>query len=217
MPASNDIDLYKFQPDRTMHLRGFGRRGSAGCLHGTSADGFQVTGVFRDAADFCVLMLWDADAQMWHRDARPLPHFDMSDITLSFDWASTNLQHVESNRFPTISWPRIEYVTSTGSGNFRIADYITSRTGRVDASLTLTIDASASVVFDRVTIFLNQHYWDYVVPGKRQVVFSYFAAGAGTNHTVTIDGTTYTYVELAGDSSAMVAAGVAAAAAADTK
>ena len=42
--------IHKLQPDRTIHLRGFDRRGSAAALHHASPTGFEVTGVFRDQA-----------------------------------------------------------------------------------------------------------------------------------------------------------------------
>ena len=53
--------IAKLQPDRTLYLRGFTGVGSAAALYGASHTGFNVSGVFRDMADFCVLVLYDAD------------------------------------------------------------------------------------------------------------------------------------------------------------
>ena len=48
--------IVKLQPDRTLYLRGFTGIGSAASLYGCSPIGFNVAGVFRDMADFCVLV-----------------------------------------------------------------------------------------------------------------------------------------------------------------
>ena len=58
--------IYKLQPNRTIHLQGFNDFGAAAALHSTSETGFTVCGVFRDAADFCVLVLWDRDDFFGH-------------------------------------------------------------------------------------------------------------------------------------------------------
>ena len=44
--------IKKFQPHRTIQLRGFEGHGAAAAPHGGSNSGFTITG------DFCVLMLW---------------------------------------------------------------------------------------------------------------------------------------------------------------
>jgi len=43
----SDEAIYKLQPHRTMHLRGFDGRGAAAAMHGASATGF--TGADRAA------------------------------------------------------------------------------------------------------------------------------------------------------------------------
>ena len=49
--------LYKLQPDRTMYLRGFSDLGAGAAIHDATPTGFQVSGVFRDPADFAVGIL----------------------------------------------------------------------------------------------------------------------------------------------------------------
>src|SRR4051812_29843973 len=53
--------IYKLQPHRTMHLQGADAYGASAAMHGASDTGFTVSGVFRDPADFAVLVLWDRD------------------------------------------------------------------------------------------------------------------------------------------------------------
>ena len=58
--------IYKLQPDRSIYLQGFDAFGAAASMHSASPGGFTVSGVFRDAADFAVLILWDADCYFEH-------------------------------------------------------------------------------------------------------------------------------------------------------
>lgn len=201
-----------------MHLRGFDRRGAAGALHTTSTSGFTVSGVFRDAADFCVMMLYEADDFFGHLDLKYLPDFDFTGMVVDFDLSMTNLQNVESLKFPSIDWPFLDYQLNDGTaGTVRLSNYITSRTGRTNPSITYTVNANtSSVIYDRVTLSFENLIWDYIVPGKQSVVFSFFNYhGTGHVHRLIINGTTYSYTQLSGDSSANVASGIAAAAAAD--
>lgn len=58
--------IYKLQPHRTMHLQGFDDYGAAAALWGASDTGFTVSGVFRDLADFAVLVLFQKDDPFGH-------------------------------------------------------------------------------------------------------------------------------------------------------
>lgn len=58
--------IYKLQPHRTMHLQGFDDYGAAAALSGASDTGFTVSGVFRDLADFAVLVLFQKDDPFGH-------------------------------------------------------------------------------------------------------------------------------------------------------
>jgi len=220
--------IYKLEPNRTMHLRGFDRRGAAAALHHTSGTGFTVSGVFRDPADFAVVMLWDADDYFGHRQTtKYLPDFDFTGMTLDFDVAYSNLQWIESLKYASIDWPYLDYATSDGnSGTIKLRDYITARTGRVNPTKTFTVNASLIDVFnptwphstryDRVTMSFERYSWDYIVPGSPSVTFAFWNwLGTGFHHTLTIDGTTYTYIQTATDGSADIAAGLATAAGAD--
>ena len=52
---------------------------------------FTLSGVWKDSADFAVLVLYDADDPFGHPRWRYLPDFDFSGLTLKFDAAYTNL------------------------------------------------------------------------------------------------------------------------------
>ena len=83
----------------TMHLRGFDRRGAAAALHSASATGFTLSGVWKESADFAVLVLYDADDPFGHPRWRYLPDFDFSGLTLKFDVLCTNLFPLDSPFF----------------------------------------------------------------------------------------------------------------------
>jgi len=56
----------KLQPTRTIQPQGFSDFGAAAALHSASETGFKVSGIFRDAADFAVRILWDRDDFFGH-------------------------------------------------------------------------------------------------------------------------------------------------------
>jgi hypothetical protein len=77
--------IYKFQPHRTMHLQGFDGYGAAAALWGASDAGFTVSGVFRDMADFAVLVLFQKDDPFGHPLFSYLPDGDLTGLVLDFD------------------------------------------------------------------------------------------------------------------------------------
>jgi hypothetical protein len=86
--------LYKLQPTRTIHLQGFSDFGAAAALHSATETGFKVSGVFRDAADLAVLVLWDREDCFGHPRFPYLPDGDFSGVTLSSDLHYENRQRM---------------------------------------------------------------------------------------------------------------------------
>ena len=74
--------IYKLQPDRTLYLRGFNTFAAAASIHNASPTGFQISGVFRDPADFAVAVLYDADNAFEHPSIKYLPDFNFAGLTL---------------------------------------------------------------------------------------------------------------------------------------
>jgi len=70
--------INKFQPDRTVYLRGFNSFAAAASVHSASPNGFTVSGTFRDPADFAVAVLYDADNYYEHPLIRYLPDFNLA-------------------------------------------------------------------------------------------------------------------------------------------
>ena len=199
--------IYKLQPDRTIHLRGFDHFGSAAAMHSASPGGFKVSGVFRDAADFAVLVLHDADNYFEHPRLKYLPDFDFGGLTLQFDALYTNLMPLDSRKYPTIDWPYLDVVPETGDPvKIRLSEHaeIVSDPD-LPAWGEFQILGDALDAWDRVTIWYQNLAFDYIVPGKIRTVHEFYAAGAGAQHSIVIAGRAYVYVEQAGDGSADIA------------
>ena len=136
-------------------------------ITGASATGFTVTGVWRDAADFAVLYLYDADDFFGHPRLKYLPDFDLSGLVLSFDVAYTGLQPLESAKFPTIDWPYLDAILTDGSTRqvslFANATQVSGN--YLAAQVVLTVAASPAVAFDRVTVWYENIAFDFNAAG----------------------------------------------------
>ena len=207
--------IFKLQPNRTMALRGFDDLGASAALHSATADSFKVSGVFRDTADFAVLILYDADNFYEHPRLKYLPDFRFDGLTLSFDVSYTGLMPLDSPKYATIDWPYLDYSLADGtSGRLALFPHATQNGGDyTGAEASFTVVANNAKEFDRLTLWYLNIAYDYIVP-KQDCALVVTAQGVGTDHTVTVAGQTYTYTEQSGDANAGVAAGLQAALAA---
>ena len=214
MPA-----IAKFQPHRTMSLRGFDRRGAVASMHDATAGGFIMSGCWSDQADFAVLMLLDADDQFGHLyTSRYLPDFSLAGVTLDFDLALTGCQNPISAKYQSVPWGSLSYVKRTVSSGVvtetpgTVSLNITSKIGEVSASCTYTVNGSP-VVYDRVQlVYLSNVVFDQIVPtwtGLSLTFAFYNSFGTGYSHTITIGTQTYTHVQLLTDGSGDIAIALA--------
>jgi hypothetical protein len=160
--------ILKLQPDRTLYLRGFDGNGAAASLCQTSPSGFTVYGVFRDMADFAVLVLYDADNIFEHYSVKYLPSFDLSGMILSFDLAYKGLQPIDSAKYSWIDWAQLDVVSATGEINqIRLWDYATLISGNYSvAQGTYTFSAPGGcIIYDRLTLFVNNAAFDFIANG----------------------------------------------------
>lgn len=209
--------IYKLQPDRTIQLRGFDHLGAGAAIHSATPSSFKVSGVFRDAADFAVAVLYDADNFYEHPTLKYLPDFDFSGLTLQFDVAYEGLMPLDCHKYPTIDWPFLDVQRANGgAARIRLSDYATPVTGgNSPAQAEFVIQGDSLDAWDRVTIWYQNLAFDYIVPGKLRTEFAFFAAGPGAVHTLTIGPNSYSYSEVADDNSAAIASRLIALAAAD--
>jgi hypothetical protein len=160
--------IYKLQPDRTLYLRGFTGVGAAAALCHTSPSGFTTCGVFRDMADFCVLMLYDADNTFEHYSVRYLPDFDLSGVTLTFDLNYQGLQPIDSAKYSWIDWSQLDVIKADGTTHqVRLWDHATLVSANYSvAQGTYTIVAPGGCrPGDQLTLFINNTSFDFLAVG----------------------------------------------------
>jgi hypothetical protein len=214
--------INKLQPDRTIYLNGFDGYGAAAALHHASPTGFEVTGVFRDQADFAVLLIWDADNSFEHYSMRYLPDFDFTRMVLTFDLYYQGLQPIESPKYNWIDWATLDCISSTGQAQYaNLFDNAMLVGGTyTPASGVFHVQAGPDgpQSYDRLTLWLQNLAFDYIVPVAPSgtvatVEYQFFAAGTRTTHSITINGRVYSHNETNpnGESSADQAAALVAA------
>ena len=216
----------KLDPASSMYLRGFDRRGCSAALHDTSDNGFTISGLASDIADFAVLVLADMDDLYGHlTTTKYLPDSTLHGLQLDFDYFPSGLMPLESYKYASVAWNQLSYITASGSpGAGYVQPLLTAASGMLAATGQWTVTgASGSLVAgDTASLWylnLNFTYTHPNNPAGSSVVqgnITYFAAGAGAVHSFTTNYNLatsgyYTYTEQAGDGSYDVAVGVAAA------
>lgn len=163
--------IYKLQPQRTMHLQGASSYGAGAALWGASDTGFTVSGVFRDAADFAVLVLWERDDFYGHPRWSYLPDGDFTGLVLDFDITFQGVQAFESNKAPWTDWPYLDCLLTNGTRTQKkLIELATGPSGRTGASGVFTLNAGTIQGYDRVTLWYQNLAFDYIVPASGNVI-----------------------------------------------
>lgn len=180
-----------FQPHRTMYIGGTNRTGAMGAMVKAAPDGFTIQTIFRDQADFCKLMLFDADDYFgqW-QTTKYLPNFDLNGCVLSFDVTYDGLFPLESLKFPSIHQTSITvtYSDDTASSTFSIQPHITKAIGSLAARATYTVTGGPASPGDVVELFYASVNWSFVAAGGEDnaSVAAYFAAQINATNWVSI-------------------------------
>lgn len=199
--------IYKLQPNRTISLRGFNDLGAAAALHSATANSFEVSGIFRDPADFCVLTLYDCDNFFEHPSLRHLPDTNFAGLTLDFDVRYTGLRNLDSPRYPIIDWPYLDVIRPDGTtANIPLfnPNYFVSGTWTA-ATAQFTFIDNGLRQWDRVTLWYLNRAFDYLVQEQLEAAYAFTNKGAGFVHSITVAGTAYSYTEMDGDSDVTIA------------
>jgi hypothetical protein len=212
--------INKLQPDRTVYLRGFDSFAAAASIHSATPGGFTVSGTFRDPADFAVAVLYDADNYYEHPSVKYLPDFNFAGLTLSFTLNySAGLQPIDSPKYNWIDWATLDGIRPDGStAQIRLWDHATLVDAAFPAaSSSFNVLAGAVAFNDQVSLWYENLAFGYTVPGGLAGSATYFYENAPYTASISVGGTTYTYnvTTPGGESGAIIAAGVAAAAAGD--
>ena len=150
-----------------MGLRGFNGRGAAAAVTNATASGFTVSGVFRDSADFAVLVIWDRDDFWGHPRLKYLPDPNLAGLVLNFDLTYDGCQPIDSPKFPTIDWPFLDVRLVNGVPlKIPLFPYATQAGGTyTKASGTFTISTPGAAAYDRVTLWFTNLAFDYIATG----------------------------------------------------
>jgi hypothetical protein len=196
--------LFKFQPHRTTHLQGFDDYGAAAALWGASDSGFTVSGVFRNLADFAVLVLFQKDDPFGHPLFSYLPDGDLTGLVLDFDVTWQGIQSWESLKNAWTDWNALDYsINGVGYNNAKwfgtpgitITCNTANRTG---ASATYRLNLNSPQTGDKVTLwYQNQSFISPPItagnPTSDQTIW--WQGNAAYNHWVTIGSATYSCLE----------------------
>jgi hypothetical protein len=160
--------IYKLQPNRAMALRGFDALGASAALHSATSTSFSVSGNFRDAADFAVLVLYDADNFYEHPRLKYLPDFNFSGLTLNFDVQyDSGLQPLDSPKYNWIDWATMDCSLASGStAKIPLWEHCRLASGSFTAaSGTFHLMSNSTVQpYDRVTVWFQNFSYDFIAP-----------------------------------------------------
>ena len=95
--------LEKLRPDRDLQCY-FEKPSAIASLSSASADGFTLSGAWRQQFDWAVIE-WNRDNVYEHPLFRNLPDGDLSGLTLSYDESRQNCIPIDSDLYPTVDWP----------------------------------------------------------------------------------------------------------------
>ena len=104
--------LTKLRPDRDLQCY-FERPSAVAALSGASADGFTVSGCWRQQFDWAVIE-WNRDNVFEHPALRNLPDGDLSGLQLSYEETRTNCIPLDSTLYPTVDWPYLRVWAEAG-------------------------------------------------------------------------------------------------------
>lgn len=104
--------LSKLQPDRDLQCY-FQEPSAVAALSQASANGFTVSGCWRDPFDW-VVVEWNRDNVFEHPTLRNLPDGDLSGVQLSYQEVRTNCISMDSTLYPTVEWPYLRIWAETG-------------------------------------------------------------------------------------------------------
>jgi hypothetical protein len=95
--------LTKLRPDRDLQCY-FERPSAVAALSGATANGFTVSGCWRQQFDWAVVE-WNRDNVFEHPALRNLPDGDLSGLHLSYQEGRENCIPIDSVLYPTVEWP----------------------------------------------------------------------------------------------------------------
>ncbi len=152
--------LSKLRPDRDLQCY-FERPSAVAALSSASANGFTVSGCWRQQSDWVVIE-WNRDNVFEHPALRNLPDGDLSGLQLSYQEVGTNCIPLDSTLFPTVDWPYLRIWAASGGTEILykvpLKNYATAVGGYTDATVTLQLQGTATAGDYIELAWLDQHF-----------------------------------------------------------
>ncbi|MFN7920752.1 MAG: hypothetical protein U0Q16_11680 [Bryobacteraceae bacterium] len=104
--------LEKLRPDTDLQVY-FERPTAIAAISEAAANGFKVSGTWRQQFDWCVVE-WSRYNVFEHPAFRSLPDGDLSGLTLTYDETRTNCIPMDSSLYATVDWPSLRIWTRDG-------------------------------------------------------------------------------------------------------
>ena len=134
--------LQKLSPHRDLQCY-FERPSGIAALSETSADGFKLSGSWRQQFDWAVIE-WNRDNVFEHPAFRNLPDGDLSGLQLTYQETRQNCIPIDSTLYPTVDWPYLRIWAESGGAEslykVRLLDHATPVAGSyTNASATFEL------------------------------------------------------------------------------
>jgi hypothetical protein len=180
--------IEKLRPDRDLQCYFF-RPTAIAALSQTSANGYHVSGTWRQQFDWAVIE-WNRDSVFEHPTLRPLPDGDLSGLALSYRESRTNCIALDSTLFPTVDWPFLRIWANDESGDeqiyrVRLSEHKTATAGSyAAASATFTLGGSLTEGDVVEMSWLDEHYFHTITSGDSvDAVLTDLADAIDGNHS----------------------------------
>ena len=152
--------LSKLRPDRDLQCY-FERPSAVAALSDASANGFTVSGCWRQQSDWVVIE-WNRDNVFEHPALRNLPDGDLSGLQLSYQETRTNCIPLDSTLYPTVDWPYLRIWAASGGTEMLykvpLKNYATAVGGYTDATVTFQLQGTATAGDYIELAWLDQHF-----------------------------------------------------------
>jgi hypothetical protein len=152
--------LSKLRPDRDLQCY-FERPSAVAALSGASANGFTVSGCWRQQFDWVVIE-WSRDNVFEHPALRNLPDGDLSGVKLAYEEVRTNCIPLDSTLYPTVDWPYLRvWAESNGTETlYRVplTNYATAVGDYADATVEFGLQGTPTTGDYIELAWLDQHF-----------------------------------------------------------
>lgn len=192
--------LLKLSPHRDLQVY-FERPSAIASMWEATADGFRVSGTWRQQFDWAVVE-WNQHNTFEHPYFRNLPDGDLSGLTLTYEEARSNCLPLDSDIYPTVDWPYLRIWTrESGVDDFfrvRLRDYATPVEGSYSVpSATFELTGSPDSG-DYVGLSLLDEHYTYQANGSDTAAtaaaavadivnqFSTYARAAANGQSITV-------------------------------